>query len=67
MTQRSMSLVDILEPPRNNWLRQLARKKKDLPAGVRVVRFSNVEDDDLDNPEAVASVPSRQDHAPVAG
>jgi hypothetical protein len=67
MTQRSMSLVDILTPPRNNWLRQLARKKSNLPAGVRVVRFSNVDDDDLDNPEAVASVPARQDHAPVAG
>lgn len=67
MTQPSMSLVDILTPPRNNWLRQLARRKSDLPAGVRVVRFSNVDDDDLDNPEAIASVPARQDHAPVAG
>jgi hypothetical protein len=67
MTQRSMSLVDVLSPPRNNWLRQLARKKSNLPVGVRVVRFSNVDDDDLDSAEAIASVPSRQDHAPVAG
>lgn len=44
MSQPSMSLVDILTPPRNNWLRQLARRKSDLPAGVRVVRFSDYED-----------------------
>jgi hypothetical protein len=68
MTQRNMSLVDILSPPRNKWLRQLARRKSDLPVGVRVVRFSNnVDDDDLDGPETIASVPARQDQAPVAG
>jgi hypothetical protein len=63
MSQRSMSLVDILTPPRNNWLRQLARRKSDLPAGVRVVRFSDYDDDDLDGAEAIASVPARQDQA----
>jgi len=61
MSQRSMSLVDILTPPRNNWLRQLARRKSDLPAGVRVVRFSDY-DDDTEVVEATASAPSRQDH-----
>ncbi len=61
MTQRNMSLVDILKPPRNNWLRQLARRKSDLPAGVRVVRFSNYDDDDSEGTEAIASAPARQD------
>jgi hypothetical protein len=60
MSQRSMSLVDILTPPRNNWLRQLARRKSDLPAGVRVVRFSDY-DDDTEVVEAIAPAPARQD------
>jgi hypothetical protein len=62
MSQRSMSLVDILTPPRNNWLRQLARRKSDLPAGVRVVRFSDY-DDEPEVVEATTSAPTRQDHA----
>ncbi len=66
MKQPGISLVDILTPPRNNWLRQLARRKSDLPAGVRVVRFSNVDDDDLDSAEAITVAPARQDHAPAA-
>ncbi|HTY03393.1 MAG TPA: hypothetical protein VMC81_06660 [Rhodocyclaceae bacterium] len=61
MSHHSMSLVDILSPPRNNWLRQLSRKKSNLPAGVRVVRFGNVDDDDLDGTEVATSVPARQD------
>lgn len=65
MSSTSMSLVDILNPPRNNWLRQLARKKSNLPAGVRVVRFSDFDDDDLDAPESVAAAPTRQDRAAV--
>jgi hypothetical protein len=67
MSQRNMSLVDILTPPRNNWLRQLARRKSDLPAGVRVVRFSDYDDDDPEVVEATACAPARQDHVPVAG
>jgi len=65
MTQRSTSLVDILQPPRNNWLRQLARRKSNLPAGVRVVRFSDHEDDDPEVVEAAATPPARQDQAPT--
>jgi len=65
MTQRSTSLVDILQPPRNNWLRQLARRKSNLPAGVRVVRFSDHEDDDPEVAEAVAAPPARQDQVPA--
>ena len=65
MSQRSMSLVDILKPPRNNWLRQLARRKSDLPAGVRVVRFSDY-DDDPEVAEAAAAAPARQDRTVAA-
>ncbi|HZV53679.1 MAG TPA: hypothetical protein VFF82_01965 [Rhodocyclaceae bacterium] len=61
MTHYSMSLVDILTPPRNKWLTQLARRKSNLPAGVRVVRFSTLDDDDLDSPEAITPAPARQD------
>jgi hypothetical protein len=65
MSQRSMSLVDILKPPRNNWLRQLSRRKSDLPAGVRVVRFSDY-DDDTEVAEAAVAAPPRQDHSVAA-
>lgn len=61
MMQRNMSLVEILKPPRNNWLRQLARRKSNLPAGVRVVRFSDYDDDDSEGTETIASAPARQD------
>jgi len=45
MTRRSMSLMDVLAPPGNKWLKELARRKTDLPAGVHVVRFSDNDDD----------------------
>lgn len=61
MNSRSMSLVDILHPPRNNWLRNLSRRKSNLPAGVRVVRFSDYEDDESEVAETVTAVPARQD------
>ena len=38
MTQRAMSLMDVLAPPGNDWLRELSRRKSDLPAGVHIVR-----------------------------
>ena len=59
MTQPTMSLIDILEPPANQWLKELSKRKANLPAGVRVVRFS---DDDSETAEETpgASAPSRQ-------
>lgn len=63
MSQRSMSLVDILTPPRNNWLRQLARRKSDLPPGVRVVRFSDY-DDGTEVVEATAATVQCPSHTP---
>jgi hypothetical protein len=64
MSQHSMSLVDILTPPRNNWLRQLARRKSDLPAGVRVVRFSDYDDDTEVAEASTAATAQRPSHTP---
>lgn len=45
MTQRAVSLMDVLAPPENYWLKELFRRKTNLPAGVSIVRFSDAEDD----------------------
>ena len=45
MTQHTISLIDVLTPPANRWLKALSRRKADLPVGVRVVRFSDADDD----------------------
>lgn len=45
MTRRAMSLMDVLVPPGNDWLKELARRKTDLPAGVHIVRFSDNDDE----------------------
>lgn len=45
MTRRSMSLLDVLAPPGNSWLKELSRRKSDLPAGVTIVRFGEGDDD----------------------
>jgi hypothetical protein len=45
MTQRAMSLMDVLAPPGNDWLRELSRRKSDLPAGVHIVRFGDADDE----------------------
>ena len=45
MTRRAMSLMDVLAPPGNDWLRELSRRKADLPAGVHIVRFSDADDE----------------------
>jgi hypothetical protein len=56
MNYRSTSLVEILQPPRNNWLRSLSRRKSNPPEGVRIVRFSNgYDDDDLEIAEPAAA------------
>jgi hypothetical protein len=55
MTKSSMSLIDVLEPPANLWLRKLGRRTADLPVGVRIVRFSETDDDtggEADEPRA---------------
>lgn len=67
MTQPSTSLVEILKPRRNNWLRQLARRKENLPAGVRVVRFSDYDDEDIEEAEPITHPPVRQDQLTAVG
>mgnify|MGYP001190436130 FL=1 len=45
MTRHAMSLMDVLAPPGNGWLKDLSRRKTDLPAGVKIVRFSDGDDE----------------------
>ncbi len=52
--QDALSLVDVLTPPDNQWLKKLSWSKVNLPAGVRVVRFSDADDDKTDAPDLVA-------------
>jgi hypothetical protein len=47
MFKSSMSLIDVLEPPMNLWLRKLGRRSAELPVGVRIVRFSEGDDETL--------------------
>ena len=54
MTQRSLSLMDILAPPGNEWLRDLCRRKTNLPPGVQIVRFGDGDDERADDDEAAA-------------
>ena len=58
MNQRAMSLMDVLMPPVNDWLRELSRRKSDLPAGVHIVRF-NEGDDELLEDEAGTGTKAR--------
>lgn len=51
VTQQTVSLIDVLTPPGNRWLTDLSRRKTDLPAGVRIVRFSAGDDDLAENDE----------------
>jgi len=45
MNQRVVSLMDVLAPPGNDWLKEISRRRSDLPAGVHVVRFSDADDE----------------------
>jgi hypothetical protein len=51
MTQRAMSLMDVLAPPGNDWLKELSRRKTDLPACVHIVRFGDGDDELADDGE----------------
>jgi hypothetical protein len=52
MNQRVVSLMDVLAPPGNDWLRELSRRRSDLPAGVHIVRFSEADDEQVEDSEA---------------
>lgn len=60
MTRRAMSLMDVLAPPGNDWLRELSRRKADLPAGVHIVRFSDADDEAADDAEKVGGKAKRR-------
>lgn len=60
MTQRGMSLMDVLAPPGNDWLKELSRRKTDLPAGVHIVRFSDGEDEFAADEETAGAKPGRR-------
>lgn len=45
MTRRAMSLLDVLTPPGNDWLKEISRRRTNLPAGVHIVRFGDGDDD----------------------
>ena len=51
MTQRTVTLMDVLVPPGNRWLVELSHRKADLPAGVQIVRFGDADDDPVENAE----------------
>lgn len=63
MTQRAMSLMDVLAPPGNDWLRELSRRKSDLPAGVHIVRFSDADDEPTEDSEAAGEKSKRREKA----
>ena len=49
MTQKALSLMDVLAPPGNRWLVEISRRKTDLPPGVHIVRFGDGDDDSLED------------------
>ncbi len=57
MNQRVVSLMDVLAPPGNNWLKEISRRKSDLPAGVQLVRFSDADDEPALETETESSKP----------
>ncbi len=64
MTRRAMSLMDVLAPPGNDWLKELSLRRSELPAGVHIVRFGAEEDDAIADEER--SRPARRQPAKAA-
>lgn len=60
MNQQAMSLMDVLAPPGNRWLMELSRRKSDLPPGVQIVRFNDVEDDPDEDGAGAGTKPGRR-------
>ncbi len=53
MTRFGTSLLDIIDPPGNPWLKDLQRGKAELPRGVRLVRHSSGDTDSFDRSTAL--------------
>lgn len=64
MTRRAMSLMDVLAPPGNDWLKELSRRRSELPAGVHIVRFGTDDDDSVADEER--SRPARRQPSKAA-
>jgi hypothetical protein len=60
MTRRAMSLMDVLVPPGNEWLKELSRRKTDLPPGVHIVRFGDGEDESAMDDESAGAKARRR-------
>lgn len=50
---QTLSILDVLDPPENQWLKSLQKRKLNLPTGVRVIRFDGEEDEHPDEREFV--------------
>lgn len=61
MNQRAMSLMDVLAPPGNDWLRELSRRKAELPAGVHIVRFGDADDELAEDTEKAGEKAGRRE------
>lgn len=61
MSQPAMSLMDVLAPPGNEWLRELSRRKSDLPAGVHIVRFSDADDELIEDSKKAGGKAARRE------
>jgi hypothetical protein len=51
MPSISTSLIEILDPPGNPWLRQFVPGKTEMPKGVRIVRHAGSNEDTFDRNE----------------
>jgi hypothetical protein len=60
MTRRAMSLMDVLVPPGNDWLKELSRRKTDLPPGVHIVRFGDGDDESAMDDESTSAKARRR-------
>jgi len=45
MSKHRLSLLDVLNPPANPWLKEISKPNAKVPVGVRVVRLND--DDDI--------------------
>ena len=60
MNRQAISLIDVLMPPGNRWLMELSRRKSELPPGVRIVRFSDNDDDTGESEDTAAAQGQRR-------
>ncbi|MDD5175328.1 MAG: hypothetical protein PHQ05_02745 [Sterolibacterium sp.] len=54
MSKQRLSFINVLNPPVNQWLKEITKRNTKLPSWVRVVRFN---DDDDEEPQNQSSSP----------